>query len=78
MSLRIKNYKLVTRRWLDKNLELLEKITIPPCECKYFKLWETLKVELEKSSFNTTNKAIDWWRITESWGTISATPELDE
>ena len=72
MSLRIKQYKLVTRDWLTKQLKDLNNW----CECKYCSKLKFMKIELEKNSFNTLNKTINWWRISEGWDTITVYQKL--
>ena len=77
MSLRVENYKLVTREYFYRLLGQLNE----DCDCfncKYCIRSKTIKAELQKSGFRTFNKSIDWWRISETSTTLTVLPEIDE
>ena len=77
MSLRVENYKLVTRQYLYRLLDQLNK----DCDyfnCKYCIRLKTIKSELQKISFGTFNKSIEWWTISETSTTLTIVPETDE
>ena len=77
MSLRVENYKLVTRQYLNRLLDQLNE----DCDCfncKYCIRLKTIKAELQKSGFGNINKSIEWWRISETLTTLTVLPEIDE
>ena len=77
MSLRVENYKLVTRQYLYRLLHQLNE----DCDyfnCKYCIRLKTIKSELQKNSFGTFNKSIEWWTISETSTTLTILPETDE
>ena len=77
MSLRVENYKLVTRQCFNRLLDQLNK----DCDCfncKYCIRLKTIKAELQKNGFGNINKSIEWWRISETLTTLTVLPEIDE
>ena len=40
--------------------------------------FKTIKSELQKNSFGTFNKSIEWWTISETSTTLTIVPETDE
>ena len=76
MSLRIKTYKLVGRDYLRRLLNQANEDCYCECctFCKYIKL---IRLELFKNGYQTFNKSVEWWKITETSTKIIATPEID-
>ena len=77
MSLRVENYKLVTRQYLYCLLDQLNE----DCDyfnCKYCIRLKTIKSELQKNSFGSFNKSIERWRISETSTTLTVPSEIDE
>ena len=77
MSLRVENYKLVTRQYLYRLLDQLNE----DCDyfnCKYCIRLKTIKSELQKNSFGSFNKSIERWRISETSTTLTVPSEIDE
>ena len=77
MSLRVEHYKSVTRQYLYRLLDQLNE----DCDCsncKYSIRLKTIRGELQKNSFGTFNKSIEWWRISEIPTTLTILPEIDE
>ena len=77
MSLRVENYKLVTRQYLYRLLDQLNE----DCDyfnCKYCIRLKTIKSELQENSFGSFNKSIERWRISETSTTLTVPPEIDE
>ena len=74
MSLRVEHYKLVTRQFLYRLLDQLNE----DCDCFNCKYCTRLKAELHKNGFRSSNKSIDWWRISETLTTLTVLPEIDE
>ena len=77
MSLRVKNYQLVTRQYLYRLFDQLNE------DCDYFNYkycirLKTIKAELQKNDFGNINKSIEWWRIRETSTTLTVLPEIDE
>ena len=77
MSLRVENYKLVTRQYLYRLIDQLNE----DCDCfncKYCIRLKTIKAELQKNGFQTFNKSIEWWRISETSTTLTVLSKIDE
>ena len=77
MSLRVENYKLVTRQYLYRLLDQLNE----DCDCfnwKHCSRLKTIKAALQKNGCGTFNKSIEWWRISETSTTLTVVPEIDE
>ena len=76
MSLRIKTYKLAGRDYLRRLLNQANEDCYCECctFCKYIKL---IRLELFKNGYQTFNKSVEWWKITETSTKIIATPEID-
>ena len=72
MSLRVKQYKLVGRDFLNRMLSNLKER-----DCKYCCKIQIIKLELERSGFDTFNKDVECWRIVEGASEIIVTPEVD-
>ena len=77
MSLRVENYKLVTRQYLYRLLDQLNE----DCDCfncKYCIRLKTITSELQKNGFGTFNKSIEWWRISETSTTLTVLAAIDK
>ena len=72
-SLCVKQYKLVTRDFLEREIWNTKW-----CDCKYCAKTRAIKRELRKRGFKTTNIDCEWWRISEGWGKITVARERDE
>ena len=70
---RVRQYKLAARDYLEREI-----LSSKHCECKYCGKVGINKQELEKSGFSTTNKDVDWWRISEKWSKIEVILERDD
>ena len=76
MSLYIKTDKLVGRDYLRRLLNQANE----DCYCKYCtfcKYIKLIRLELFKNGYQTFNKSVEWWKITETSTKIIATPEID-
>ena len=77
MSLRVENYKLVTRQYLYRLLDQLNE----DCDCfnwKYCIRLKTIKAELQKNGCGTFDKSMEWWRISETSTTLIVLPKIDK
>ena len=72
-SLRVKQYKLVTRDFLEQEIWNTKWY-----DCKYCAKTGGIKQKFRKRGFNTTNIGYEWWRISEGWGKITFILERDE
>ena len=70
-SLQIRQYKLVTRDWLDR----LFSSSYEWCDCSYCGIRKIIKSKLDEIGYETYNRKVDWWKITQTWGKIIVTPE---
>ena len=61
MPLNVKHYKIVGRGFLTPRM----LSNFEDRDCKYCCRIRILKFEIERSDFETFNKDVKWWRITE-------------
>ena len=76
MSLRIKQYRLVSRDYLIQ----LFRETSEECECKYCRKVLSIKSELKKLKKNDskTFKKAQWFKIEEGWSSLNVIPVIGE
>ena len=71
MSVRFKNYKEVTRDYIDSRM--LNKVN-DDCEvefCSNCKLMKHIRSVLVEHGYYTFNKHVKWWRINHRWGSVT-------
>ena len=54
-------------------------LNLEECDCKYCDRIQKIKRELDRRGFDTFNKNVDCWRVTDgAFSEVVVTPELDE
>ena len=73
MSVAYENYKLVGRIYLKRVLDQTNE-NCTCYNCSYCIRGKKIRLELYKNGFQTFNKAIQCWKITENSGKIEISP----